>query len=367
MDAPTHADAFDGHPDEVTCDDVHADRDDSPATDMGSGFSLSVTLVSVVAVMAHTALPTPVYAIYRREFGLTTLQVTEVYAIYALGVIAALVLFNSLSHTIGRRPLLLIGLICSAASNAVFLCADSLGHLFVARLLTGLAAGTFMGTATVAAVEVAPRRFAPHAAVGATAANIFGLGIGPVIGGLGTQFLNAPEHQLFLCHLAAVMVLAVLLLTTREPLPRDARVPFRWTAPKPPSADRLTYAGLTLTGVSGMATLGMLAGLTPRFLDAFYPRSTGLAAGLIVGGGFGGSALAQLAFRRMTISRGLAAGAAVMTAGLFLLTAAILFGSGVLYTCAAVFTGLGQGLAIGRSFQEISTRTNGTPPHPPRP
>lgn len=328
-----------------------------PATDRVRSFSFAVTLVSVVAIMAHTALPTPIYAIYSREFGLTTLQVTEVYAIYALGVIAALVLFNSLSNTIGRRPLLLIGLICSAASNAVFLCADSIGYLFAARLLTGLAAGTFMGTATVAAVEVAPRRLAQHAAVWATAANIFGLGIGPVIGGLGTQFLDAPEHQLFLCHLAAVVVLVVLLLTTREPLSRDDRVPFRWTAPKPPSADRLTYAGLTLIGVSGMATLGMLAGLTPHFLGTFYPHSSGLASGLIVGGGFGGSALAQLAFRRLTITRGLAAGAAVMSAGLLLLIAAIFFGSGVLYTCAAVCTGLGQGLAIGRSIQEISART----------
>ncbi|MFJ3952119.1 MFS transporter [Streptomyces libani] len=328
-----------------------------PATDRVRNFSFAVTLVSVVAIMAHTALPTPIYAIYSREFGLTTLQVTEVYAIYALGVIAALVLFNSLSNTIGRRPLLLIGLICSAASNAVFLCADSIGYLFAARLLTGLAAGTFMGTATVAAVEVAPHRLAQHAAVWATAANIFGLGIGPVIGGLGTQFLDAPEHQLFLCHLAAVVVLVVLLLTTREPLSRDDRVPFRWTAPKPPSADRLTYAGLTLIGVSGMATLGMLAGLTPHFLGTFYPHSSGLASGLIVGGGFGGSALAQLAFRRLTITRGLAAGAAVMSAGLLLLIAAIFFGSGVLYTCAAVCTGLGQGLAIGRSIQEISART----------
>ncbi|CAM4181888.1 MFS transporter [Nocardiopsis rhodophaea] len=329
-----------------------------PAIERVRTFSFSVTLVSVVAVMAHTALPTPIYAIYSKEFGLTTLQVTEVYAIYALGVIAALVLFNSLSNTIGRRPLLLFGLIFSVASNVAFLAADSIGYLFVARLFTGLAAGTFMGTATVAAVEVAPRKLAQHAAVWASAANIFGLGIGPVIGGLGTQFLGDPEHGLFLVHLAAVGVLAVLMLTIREPLDRDDRVPFRWSAPKPPSADRLTYAGLTMIGVSGMATLGMLAGLTPHFLDSFYPHSSGLAAGLIVGAGFGGSALAQLAFRRVAINRGLTSGAAVMSVGLVLLTGAIYFGSGVLYTCAAVSTGLGQGLTIGRSIQEISARTS---------
>lgn len=329
-----------------------------PARDKVRGLSFSVILVSVVAVMAHTALPTPIYAIYSREFGLTTLQVTEVYAIYALGVIAALFLFNSLSNTVGRRPLLLVGLVCSVVSNVVFLNADSIGHLFAARCFTGLAAGTFMGTATVAAVEVAAGgALAKHAAVWATAANILGLGLGPVVGGLGTKYLGDPEHELFALHLAVVGVLIVLLLVIKEPLAKADRVPFVWTAPKPPSANRRTYVGLTLIGVSGMATLGMLAGLTPHFLGTFYPHASGLAAGLIVGAGFGGSALAQLAFRRAGITRGLAVGAAVMSLGLLLLIAAICFGSGVLYTSAAICTGLGQGLSIGRSIQEISAKT----------
>ncbi|MGP4000644.1 MFS transporter [Streptomyces sp. 8N706] len=329
-----------------------------PADSRVRSFSFFVILVSFVAIMAHTAMPTPIYAIYSKEFGLTTLQVTEVYAIYALGVIAALVAFNSLSNTLGRRPLLMIGLICSVASNLVFLNASSIAYLFAARLLTGLAAGVFMGTATVAAVEVAPHRFAKHSAVWATAANILGLGLGPVIGGLGTKFLDKPQDDLFLGHLALIAVLVVLLLTTREPLGRSDRVPFSWKEPKPPSENRLTYAGLTMIGVSGMATLGMLAGLTPHFLSSFYPDASGLAAGLVVGCGFGGSALAQFAFRRLTITRGLAAGVCVMSLGLLVLIGAMVFGSGVLYTSAALLTGLGQGLSIARSVQEISLKTS---------
>ncbi|GAU68339.1 putative drug transporter [Streptomyces sp. NBRC 110611] len=314
-------------------------------------------LISVVAIMGHTALPTPIYAIYSREFGLTTLQVTEVYAIYALGVIAALVLFNSLSNTIGRRPLLMIGLVCSIASNIVFLNATSIAGLFAARSLTGLAAGLFMGTATVAAVEVAPASIAKNSAVWATAANILGLGVGPVAGGLGAQFFDAPQKTLFVLHLVLICVISVLMLVIREPLAKADRVPFVWSTPKPPSAHRRTYTGLTLIGVSGMATLGMLAGLTPHFLTTFYPQASGLTAGLVVGGAFGGSALAQLAFRRLTIARGLGSGVCVMSLGLLVLIGAVAFGSGVLYTSAALLAGLGQGLTIARSVQEISLRT----------
>ncbi|MFJ6747914.1 MFS transporter [Streptomyces sp. NPDC091266] len=315
-------------------------------------------LASVVAIMAHTAMPTPIYAIYSKEFGLTTLQVTEVYAIYALGVIAALMVFNSLSNTTGRRPLLMIGLLCSVASNLVFLNAGSIIYLFAARLLTGLAAGVFMGTATVAAVEVAPPKIAQHSAVWATAANILGLGLGPVIGGLGTQFLDRPQVDLFLGHLALIAVLVVLLPLIREPLDKSDRVPFSWNGPKPPSENQLTYAGLTMIGVSGMATLGMLAGLTPHFLSSFYPHASGLSAGLVVGCGFGGSALAQFAFRRLTITRGLVSGICVMSLGLLVLIAAIFLGSGVLYASAALLAGLGQGLSIARSIQEISLNTS---------
>ena len=66
--------------------------------------------------MVGTTLPTPLYPIYERRFGFGGLMVTVVFATYALGVIAALLLMGRQSDQVGRRPVLLAGLACAAAS-----------------------------------------------------------------------------------------------------------------------------------------------------------------------------------------------------------------------------------------------------------
>ena len=78
---------------------------------------------------------------------------------YAAGVIAALVLVGSWSDRVGRRPMLLAGLALSATSAAIFLIGGSLlslPALLIGRIVSGLSAGIFSGTATVAVVELAP-------------------------------------------------------------------------------------------------------------------------------------------------------------------------------------------------------------------
>jgi MFS family permease len=62
------------------------------------------------ATMVGTTLPTPLYALYKMKFGLSELIITVIFATYAVGVIAALVVFGRLSDQIGRRPVLLMGL-----------------------------------------------------------------------------------------------------------------------------------------------------------------------------------------------------------------------------------------------------------------
>src|SRR5213592_1678869 len=90
---------------------------------------------ALAVTMLGTTLPTPLYALYRDRFGFSELIVTVVFAAYAAGVIAALLLVGRLSDEIGRRRVLLPGLAFSALSAIVFLLADGLGMLIVGRVL----------------------------------------------------------------------------------------------------------------------------------------------------------------------------------------------------------------------------------------
>jgi MFS family permease len=69
---------------------------------------------------------------------LQSLVVTVVFATYAVGVLAALLLVGRLSDQVGRKAVLLPGLGVAAASSLVFLIPHSLPALFVGRLLSGV-------------------------------------------------------------------------------------------------------------------------------------------------------------------------------------------------------------------------------------
>src|ERR1700688_2552701 len=86
-----------------------------PATTAGrqrlSGRPALYLLASlVVSLLAASAAPTPLYAIYQRMWGFTPITITIVFGVYAVAVLAALLTLGRLSDSIGRRPVLLAAL-----------------------------------------------------------------------------------------------------------------------------------------------------------------------------------------------------------------------------------------------------------------
>ncbi|MGB2719142.1 MAG: MFS transporter [Rhodococcus sp. (in: high G+C Gram-positive bacteria)] len=152
---------------------------------------VGVAYAFVVAMMG-TTMPTPLYALYEIEFGFSVFVVTLVFAAYAVGVLGALLAFGRWSDSLGRRPMLLAAIGFGLISAAVFVTADSLTALVIGRVLSGLSAGIFVGTATVTLIELVPDAWRDRAPAIATAANIGGLGLGPLVAGLLAEYLPHP-------------------------------------------------------------------------------------------------------------------------------------------------------------------------------
>src|SRR6476661_10719968 len=100
-----------------------------------------VVAFAFLTVMAMGTVPSPLYGLYRLRDEFSLFMVTVAFAVYAIGVIVALLLGGHLSDLYGRRRLLLPAVGVSIVSVIVFLVSKSLAGLLIARLLNGISIG----------------------------------------------------------------------------------------------------------------------------------------------------------------------------------------------------------------------------------
>ncbi|MEV6196274.1 MFS transporter [Streptomyces sp. NPDC051920] len=305
--------------------------------------------------MAGTTLPTPLYGLYQDKFDFSELTVTVVYAVYAFGVMGVLLLAGNASDTVGRRPVLLWGLGFAAASAVCFLGATGLGWLYVGRLMSGLSAGLFSGAATAYVMELAPPGGAARATFVATAANMGGLGCGPLIAGLLAQYAPWPLYLPFAVHLALVALSAAVVLwlpeTVRERRPLSTVRPQR---PGLPPQVRPVFTPPAIAAFVGFALFGVFTSVSPAFLAESLDVTNHAVSGLVVALAFFASTAGQLAVGRVGAGRSLPLGCAALLAGLALLAGALRWDLMVLVVLSAIVGGAGQGLAFRGALTTVA-------------
>jgi MFS family permease len=307
-----------------------------------------------VAIMVGTTLPTPMYALYADHMHFAVLTTTVIYATYAGAVLFALLAFGRWSDAIGRRPVLLAGVVFALASAAVFLIAHSVPMLLVGRLLSGLSAGVFTGTATVAVIEAAPPSWRTRAAAVATIANIGGLGAGPLLAGLLVEYAPAPLHLSFLVHMVLAALAGVAVLIVPETSQRTGRIGVQRLSV--PVEVRAVFVIASLAAFAGFAVTGLFAAVAPSFLSQVVGIDNHAVAGLIAGSIFAASAVAQVAAGRMNPPRAVAVGCAILVVGMVILAVALQLSSLVGIIAAAVVAGIGQGISFSRGLAAVAER-----------
>ena len=225
-------------------------------------FGYWAAAMTYLALQAFTTVPSPLYARYAQRDHLTPLVITVVYAAYAVGVSASLVMAGHLSDLFGRRPVLGAALIVDVLSALTFLVWPALPGLFVARVLCGLAVGVTSSTATAYLGELyaarRPTGQTRRLQVLLTAVSIGGLGVGPLIAGLTTLLVGRPLTAPYVVMLVVFAACGIALMwapETRCPgVPRPGYHVQRISVPR--RARRHYVAALT-----GVATVFALFGL----------------------------------------------------------------------------------------------------------
>lgn len=301
---------------------------------------------SFFVAMLGTTLPTPLYPAYAAEFGFGELVTTVVFAVYAVGVTAGLLLFGHWSDQIGRRPMLVGGLVLSALSAIAFLLPGALAWLFVGRVLSGLSAGIFTGTATATIVDLAPDGGRARAGLIAAAVNMAGLGAGPLLAGILAQYAPHPLRLCYAVDLVLVAATLLLVLAVREPVASRDDPALRPRRLRVPAEVRGLFTRAAIAGFAGFAVLGLFTAVSPAFLGKVLHHHNAALVGLVVLVVFAASVVGQTASQRLGLERALPFGCAALIAGMALIAASLAAKSLGLLLAGAVVAGLGQGLSF---------------------
>jgi len=296
--------------------------------------------------MLGTTLPTPLYVIYQAQWHFSTSLITVIYAVYAVGVLAALLGAGHSSDDVGRRPVLGTAIGLSVVSAVVFILAPSVGWLFVGRVLSGLSAGLMTGTATAALTETARPGSARRASLVSTAANMGGLGLGPLLAGLLAQYAPAPTVLPFAVQLGLVIVAGLGLLIVPETVSRRSRLSLRFRGLGIPQAGRSEFIAAGCAGFAAFALLGLFSSLVPTFLGTVLHDTSHATAGAVVFLAFAVGTCTQLACSRLPSRPVILCGLTVFLAALALIVAGLSAASMPLFLAGTVVSGVAVGLVF---------------------
>jgi MFS family permease len=317
------------------------------------------TAALLLLVLAASGVPTPLYRVYQEQFGFGPGMLTTVFGIYALALLAALLVVGGLSDHVGRRPVLAGGLLLQAVSMVVFLAADGVGWLLAARVLQGLSMGALTGTLGAMLLDT-QRAARPLGALANSAGPGIGLSLGAVGAGLVVEYVASPTRWVFAV-LTAVLLLAaaaVPLLPETSPRAPGALRSLR-PAVRVPASQRAAFLTALPAIVAAWALGGLYLSLGPSLVATVFGIEDHLVGSLLVLAMQGTAAAGAVLGHNLAPERSMVAGASIFAAGVAGTIAALVTGQVAVLFASAVVSGLGFGLAF---LGAVATASAGVAP-----
>jgi MFS family permease len=313
----------------------------------------------LVLLLAASGAPSPLYRVYQERFGFSAGVLTLVFGVYAFALLMTLLVVGALSDHVGRRPVLAAGLLLQAVAMVLFVVADGVGLLLVARVVQGLSTGALTGVLGATLIDF-QRRDRPLAPVVNSAGPAVGLGAGAFAAGLALRFAPSPEAWLY-GTLAASFVLGALLLVV---LPESSpRTPGALAALRPrisvPEEQRSRFWVAVPCLVATWSLGGLYLSLAPSVLAGVFEVADPLSGSLLILAMNGGAAVGAVAVRRWAGRRAMTAGALLFSAGVGVTLGALAVLSVPLLFASAVVSGLGFGTAF---YGALTTATEDVAP-----
>jgi predicted MFS family arabinose efflux permease len=317
-----------------------------------SAYALSAAIIGLA--LFASATPSPLYETYSRLWGFSPVVVTLVYATYAIGVLTALLFAGRASDEAGRRPVLLIALGGLIGSSVLFMLAESVVWLFVARAVQGLATGLALGTASAGLLDFHPRQDPEGVGLTNGVVSAAGLGLGALVSSALVQLLPAPRLLPYVLVLVLAAVALIGVLSMPEPVASRSQLRLTPQRPRVPASVRRPFVIAALTVTSAYAIGGLFFALGPQLAGRVFETGNHLVTGISLFLLTGVGALAQVAYGRRAAWIGVVGGSVALAAGVALIVLSAYEHAAAPLLIGSALGGSGFGLAFLGALRALS-------------
>lgn len=316
-------------------------------------YALVITLLAVS--LGVSGAPAPLYGLYEERWDLSPITTTLVFAVYAFAALGAVLMAGQASDKFGRKPLLVGASVTMLVGLVIFMTAQGVTALFVARALHGAAVGTVVVAGSAALLDLRPER---GARTGQLTGIMFNVGMAATIlsAALLADLGPAPFVTPYAVVGAVVLVLLVgVVLTTETHTARTGATSGRLRLERPhvPSEIAADFRFAVLGVMASWSVLGVYLSLFPTFAGVSTGIESIVFGGAVVATMAAAAAFSQAVGTRIEARRAAIAGDFGMAVSLGLSVLALASGQAWAVCAVAVLMGLTFGLAFGGSLRHL--------------
>lgn len=241
--------------------------------------SLIFLAAVLLSFLAASSAPTPLYHLYQEAWHFSPATLTLVFGVYALSLLAALLVVGSLSDYLGRKPVIFAALLLEMGAMLLFIYASDVRWLLAARVLQGFATG--MATSVLGAALLDTSR--TQGALVNSLAPLLGMAVGALGTSVLVDYAPQPLHLAYWVLLAVFALQLLLLALLGESVSPQ---PGAWASLRPalsiPVQARTALWRMLPVDVAVWMTGGFFLSLAPSLLRVATGSTSNLLGGALV-------------------------------------------------------------------------------------